>query len=223
MAARRTLIVGDVHGCVDELDELLRVADFAPGDRLVFVGDLVAKGPDSAGVIARAREFEALAVLGNHEMPVLAYHAAIRLGEEPPKMKSTHRAAAQSLSESDVVWLESLPYHLELREHELIIAHAGIVPGVAMTAQPKEALLTMRCIRADGSWSKAADDGTPWATLYTGPDHVVFGHDAVRKLQLHPFATGLDTGCVYGGVLTAIEFPSRRIHQVRAHREWSPF
>ncbi len=222
MAAARTLIVGDVHGCADELDDLLRVAGFAAGDRLVLVGDLVAKGPDSAGVVARARELGALAVRGNHEMPVLAYLQATRAGREPPAMKPTHAEAARALSSPDALYLEALPFFLEFPELDTLVVHAGLLPGVPLLRQRPDDLINMRSIRDDGSPSKRGDDGVPWASRWPGPTHVVFGHDAVRKLQRHAHATGLDTGCVYGGELTALELPSGRIHAVRARRQWCP-
>ena len=76
----QTVIIGDVHGCLTELDALLRKVRFTKGDRLVLVGDLVAKGPDSAGVVARARELGALAVRGNHDERVLSWFRAEREG-----------------------------------------------------------------------------------------------------------------------------------------------
>ena len=74
----QTIIVGDVHGCLVELDALLRKVRYTHGDRLILVGDLVAKGPDSAGVVARARELGALGVRGNHDERVLSWFRAER-------------------------------------------------------------------------------------------------------------------------------------------------
>ena len=74
-SAPRTLVVGDVHGCLDELRALVEHAGVTADDDVVFVGDLVAKGPDSAGVIAWARERGAAAVLGNHDEHVLRARA----------------------------------------------------------------------------------------------------------------------------------------------------
>ena len=92
-SAPRTLVVGDVHGCLDELRALRRRCRLTDDDRVVFVGDLVAKGPDSAGVIAWARERGAAAVLGNHDEHVLRARAG------DPAAKRPHLEVANTLSE----------------------------------------------------------------------------------------------------------------------------
>ena len=94
-----------MHGCADELDALLRKLQPGRDDRLVLVGDLVAKGPDSRGVVQLARERGALCVRGNHDEAVLRYRRAQLLGEPPPKLKKTHLGAAQSLREADCLRL----------------------------------------------------------------------------------------------------------------------
>jgi Calcineurin-like phosphoesterase len=66
----RVIVIGDVHGCLEELQELIRQADYRPGDLLLFLGDLVAKGPDSVGVVRMARELGGITVRGNHEFEV---------------------------------------------------------------------------------------------------------------------------------------------------------
>ena len=76
-------------------------------------------------------------------------------------------------------------------------------------------MLTIRSIKADGTPSKRVD-GEPWASLWPGPELVVFGHDAVRGLQMYEHAVGLDTGCVYGGRLSGYLLPERRLVQVDA-------
>lgn len=77
----RLIAVGDVHGCVDELQALLRRCDFRPGDLVVFLGDLVSKGPDSLGVVQMARELGAIGVRGNHDFEVIRWHQAIMSGK----------------------------------------------------------------------------------------------------------------------------------------------
>ncbi len=217
MGTPRTIIVGDVHGCLDELLALLARAGRAPGDRVVLVGDLCAKGPDSAGVVRWARESAADAVLGNHDAHVLrALH-----GEHVGR---THRAVAETLGAADVAWLEARPLWLRLdgaAEQPYVVVHGGLVPGIPLEQQTRDHLLNLRSITAEGEPTKRID-GAPWASLWRGPEHVAFGHDAVRGLQRHPFATGLDTGCVYGRELTALVLPSSELVSVPAARAYAP-
>lgn len=198
----RTILIGDVHGCAAELSELLgRVAPTA-GDRVVFVGDLVARGPDTRRVLAIVRDLGALCVLGNHEERLLAAHAARRTGDAPPKLSSSHAALVQSLNEDEWAQLAALPLKLEFEDLGLRVVHAGLVPGVAWAEQDPWMLTHVRSI--DESGEASARWGRPWGLSYSGPEHVVFGHNAQSAPQLHAFATGIDTGCVYGGALTAL-------------------
>lgn len=214
----RTLVVGDVHGCLDELLALLAAAGRAPRDRVVLVGDLVCKGPNSDGVVRWARESNADAVLGNHDAHVLrALHG-------DPKAGHAHRAVAETLSAADVAWLESRPLFLRLdpvAARPYVVIHGGLVPGIPLEQQTRDHLLNLRSITAEGEPSKRIV-GAPWASLWTGPEHVVFGHDAVRGLQKHPFATGLDTGCVYGRELTALVLPEGELVSVPALQAYAP-
>lgn len=212
----RHLVVGDVHGCLAELDQLLELA-FREGDRqVVLAGDLVAKGPDSSGVLRRARELGALAVRGNHDQKLIRWRQAVQAGEaEPPSLGEEHAEAAVQLDEGDWAYLKSLPYYLRLEEHRAIVVHAGLVPGVPLEEQREQDMLNMRSIRADGSASKRIE-GVPWASRWPGPELVLFGHDAVRGLQMYAHAVGLDTGCVYGGRLSGYLLPEGRLVQVDA-------
>ncbi len=194
----RTLIVGDVHGCSGELEALLESVRYAVGkDRLVFVGDLVVRGPDSVGVLDLARKLGAEAVRGNHEERLLAWR---RRGKP---IGPDHERVAKDLAEKHWRMLENMPLWLELPEHGVLVVHGGVVPGTPVEETPPEALLKIRTVDDKGRWSDEADAGPLWGARYTGPPHVVFGHHARPEAQLHPWATGLDTGCVYGGRLTA--------------------
>lgn len=214
---KRTLLIGDVHGCLAELEQLLTTLGASSADDVVLVGDLVAKGPDSQGVIQFARERGLRAVLGNHDAHLLH----VRHPEPCHEPKGEHRKIAGTLGPADWAWLETRPLTLELPEHKMRVVHAGLVPGVPLEQQRREDLLNLRSITSDGRPSKRANEGVPWASVWRGPEHVVFGHDAVRGLQQHPFATGLDTGCVYGKQLTALVMPEGKLVSVPAKREWS--
>ncbi|HVJ91949.1 MAG TPA: metallophosphoesterase family protein [Labilithrix sp.] len=220
----RTIIVGDVHGCVDELRALLDALAFTTGDRLVFVGDLVVRGPDSLGVLDIARTTGALVVRGNHEQRLLEWRKAreswIR-GESiaRPPIGKVHRDLARALRPVDWSLLESTPLWIDLPEHDLRVVHAGIDPDVAFERQQPATLMRIRTVLApDG---RRGQRHALWGTRYTGPPHIVFGHNAAPGLQLHRWATGLDTGCVYGGRLTAmvLESGQRVPGSVPARRE----
>ena len=214
--APRTIVVGDVHGCLWELERLLKKVGFEKGDRLVMVGDLVAKGPDSQGVLELLREREALAVLGNHDAHLLRY----RRGEE---MKRHHEKVAGTLKKADWRWLEERPLYLRFEELGIAVVHGGLMPGVRLKKQKREHLLNLRSIDEDGGPSSRVDGGEPWGRHWKGPEKVLFGHDALRGLQRWRYATGLDTGCVYGRRLTAALFPGAKLAFVEAKRIWAGF
>jgi len=221
MTTPRTFVVGDLHGCARELDALLDEAGYRPGDdRLVSVGDVVAKGPDSAGVVRRLRTLGARSVRGNHDHRLLLSAAALAAGDADPP--DGQRRLLASLGEGDLDWLGAQPLALRLPEHDAIVVHAGLVPGVPLDAQDPENLMTMRSLRDDGRPSRRIGDGVPWSTRWPGPELVLFGHDAVRGLQERPHALGLDTGCVYGGRLTGVWLPDRRIVSVPAAANYAP-
>ena len=216
----RTVIVGDVHGCSAELDTLLDRVAFSEGDRLVFVGDLVARGPDSLGVLDIARRTRAVIVRGNHEEKLLLWRAkkqshARGLGKRPEPLGRVHAKVARELRAVDWVLLASTPDFCDLPEHGARVVHAGVVPGIAFAHQERETLMRIRVLSAHGVGARAAPTrGTRhandkerevlWGALYGGPPHIVFGHNAMQDPQLHAWATGLDTSCVYGGRLTAL-------------------
>jgi hypothetical protein len=217
----RTLIVGDVHGCLAELERLFDQLALGLGDRVVMVGDLVGKGPEQAGVVKLLRELGAESVLGNHDAFLLRYQGARVAGEPLPEVPEATRKLARKLGDEDWAWLEALPYTISLPEQGALVVHAGLVPGVPIDRQRPDDMLTMRSLRKDGTASKRLDEGEPWARRWPGPTHVYFGHDAVTGLQQHPHATGLDTGCVYGGRLTACVLPGGELASVKARRAYA--
>jgi hypothetical protein len=213
------IVIGDVHGCLEELEALLARCGAGAGEAVVLVGDLVAKGPDSQGVVQLARERGLRAVLGNHDDKVLRVRGSGTAGAGP---KPEHERVAASLTAADWSWLEALPLSIRLAETTTVVLHAGAVPGIAIEEQKREHLLNLRSITPQGKPSKRIEDGVPWASLWRGPEEIIFGHDAVRGLQRHPLATGLDTGCVYGGSLTALVLPEHRLESVTARRPYAP-
>ncbi|GMF26113.1 unnamed protein product [Phytophthora fragariaefolia] len=205
-SATRVLVVGDVHGCFDELQALLAACAFAPPrDRLVFVGDLVNKGPRSLDVVRFVRGSGALCVRGNHDDAALsAYYQWLRGGRVPGSAKYPY---VEHLSPEDVAFLEQLPFSLSLPHHgDAIVVHAGVVPGVELEQQRPVDLYKMRFVQRqvaadEGSAWKALEKdkfrsesgGEPqrWAKVWNGPRHVYFGHAATAGLQVRVEVRGV--------------------------------
>lgn len=216
----RVIAVGDVHGCIDELQDLLRECDYRPGDLVVFLGDLVSKGPDSISVVQMAREIGAIGVRGNHDFEVVRWHQAIKSGVDPPLVGSEHFHIASCLSKADMKWMYSLPWYISSKDLGALFVHAGFVSGIRLSKQNPRLMMNMRSILPDGTVTSKFFNNWPWARLWDGPQTVLFGHDADRGLQQYENAIGLDTGCVYGGRLTACILPEKRLVSVSARREY---
>jgi hypothetical protein len=199
----RTVIVGDVHGCVGELGRLLDELGPGSDDRVYFVGDLVTRGPDSRGVLALYRQVRGRSVLGNHELRLLQAHRAALSGGRRLRLSPPQYAVLRQLDDEDWALLDTLPLQLGLPEHDLCIVHAGLAPDVALELQDEWTLTHTRSLDASGRPSPRHDLEL-WAARYDRGPHVVFGHNSRAGLQLAPRATGLDTGCVYGGSLSAL-------------------
>lgn len=218
--APKVIAVGDVHGCLDELQDLLRQCDYHPGDLVIFLGDLVCKGPDSISVVQLAREIGAVGVRGNHDFEVIRWHQAIKSGVDPPVVGSEHFHIASCLSKADMKWMYNLPWYISSKELECLFVHAGFVSGIRLAKQNPRLMMNMRSILPDGTVTSKFFNNWPWARLWDGPQTVIFGHDADRGLQQYEHALGLDTGCVYGGRLTACILPEKRLVSVSSRREY---
>ncbi len=215
----RRLFVGDLHGCRAELDALLARFAFRPGvDRLFAVGDIVGKGPDVPGVLARLRELQASVVLGNHDVALLEAAGAAPAGPRP-----RHRDYLDALGpERDkwVAWIGSWPYWIDLGD--ILLVHAGLQPGNPDPAATDPRILTnIRTWDGRGENLNHAGD-PPWFACVQPDRVVVFGHWAQRGLVDLPAFKGLDTGCVYGGKLTGWCPEEERFVQVDALRVYSP-
>ena len=211
---RPVFVIGDVHGCLEELCELLdAVNKIEPSTMYVFVGDLVNRGPDSVGVVRKLREMapgSVYAVRGNHDESAL--REALLYREDNNYALSDKYHWIKQLTDADFQYLSDLPYTVEIPCLSSMIVHAGIIPGRPLRLQVLNDLTNMRNIvdKEDPIYggglvaTNKHGEGVPWITLWPGPTHVYFGHDARRKLQKGAHATGLDTGCCHGGELTGV-------------------
>jgi hypothetical protein len=197
----RTIIVGDLHGCLRELEDLLAYVGFGRGDQLVSVGDLVVRGPKPRGVLKLMRALGCKAVRGNHEDRLLRWKRSVGTGHELV-IGNVTRKTAESLRPRDWEYIESLPLFLKLAEHNALIVHAGLMPSLPVENQNPRVLLYVRTLGPRGE--PVETRGRSWAHSYHGEEHVVFGHNAQPEPEIAENATGIDTGVVYGGRLTAM-------------------
>ncbi|XP_054719803.1 bis(5'-nucleosyl)-tetraphosphatase, symmetrical-like [Uloborus diversus] len=203
-------VIGDIHGCFDELQMLLKKAEAEKDSTLkIIVGDLVNKGPKNAEVLDYLRQSASiLAVRGNHDEVVLKEYFSAK--NPSYELKASNRWI-KDLSLENINYLLELPFTISIPSLNVVVVHAGLLPGMPIEANDPFNMVCMRnVIEGDYFWeggltaSKHIDEGEPWASMWGGPQHVYFGHDAKRMLQKYPFATGLDTGCVYGNWLTGV-------------------
>jgi serine/threonine protein phosphatase 1 len=214
------LVLGDIHGCRRELDILLRGLGVAAGDTVVFLGDYVDRGPDVRGVIERLIELAADPALrtvflrGNHEDMLLGYlgrrghygEAFLANGGDVTLRSYGVRGTSSPARFEAALPAAHLQFMLATKlvhvEGDYVMVHAGVRPGRALDRQTSHDLL----------WIRDEFIAQPHGLGRT----VVFGHTPMRDvLKDLPYKIGIDTGCVYGGMLTALELPGLNIHAVR--------
>jgi bis(5'-nucleosyl)-tetraphosphatase (symmetrical) len=265
-----TYAIGDLQGCAERLEALLeKIEAQDPHAQLIFVGDLVNRGPDSLGTLRKIRALgsRARVVLGNHDLHLLAIANGIR---QPNRSDTINAILAAPDREILLDWLRKQP--LALQEEGYLLVHAGVLPQwqsaqVLTLAREVEAQLQsddwvgflrdmygneprrwddklqgiarLRCIvngltrlrycTEDGTmeFNTKESPGTPLSAYPAGylpwyqvPSRqtqdvtVVFGHWSTMGLTLEPSVIGLDTGCVWGGKLTAVRLFDRALFQV---------
>lgn len=192
----RTIVIGDIHGCYDELADLVNKFTLASDDRVVAVGDLTVKGPKSRLVLNLfSTDSRFYSVIGNHDRDLVRHWEDC----ETPLTAAQEKAFKELQTSDDryLGYLASLPLFINLGSH--VIIHAGLRPGVALDAQVADDLVELRTLGPD----RTSREGTPWYELYEGPALALFGHWPAAKPRMSEHAIGLDTGCVYGRQLTS--------------------
>jgi len=173
-------VVGDVHGCRETFSDLLNLIAPTEDDLIILVGDLVRKGPDSKGVVDLVRSREnVVSVRGNNEQKLI-----------------DGRKRLPSLSSDDVSFLESLP--LAISWGDSLVVHGGVDPRKPIAEHARAELLTLRSLAPEGGYERPY-----WFETRRKSPRVFFGHTVLSEPFETDWAVGLDTGCVYGGRLTA--------------------
>jgi len=212
---KRKVIIGDIHGCYDELIELLNKIDTSFFDLIIAAGDIFDRGPKPAQVYNFFQQHQnTIVVMGNHDRK----HA---LGLMPARSQKITQKVLGDLYPQVVSWLGSQRYYYE--SEEVIVVHAALEPGISMKKQ-KETIL---CGSMSGEKIlKSKLRGKYWYEVYNDSKPVVFGHK-VKNQDKKPFiyknkVFGIDTGVCHGGYLSAITIPDFKIYSVKAHKNyWS--
>ena len=213
-------VIGDIHGCVDELDYLLECLPLDQGDRIVFLGDYIDRGPDSRGVISKLVELqsagkqEIVFLKGNHEDMLLGY---LGLGGRHGDMFLYNGGWATltsyGISDSKAPAAEILAHfptsHLQFLTHlkpfhvvePFCCVHAGVRPFKALSEQDESDML----------WIRSEFILNPHRLPFT----VLFGHTPQGDVLFDlPYKVGLDTGLVYGNKLSCLEIEGKVLYQI---------
>jgi len=234
------VFIGDLQGCADELEDLLAALPYDPQRHtLWFTGDLVNRGPASLRALRRVIELGADSVLGNHDVHLLAAAA----GRRTPKPSDTiDDVLAAPDREALLDWVRHRP--LIKTWDDILLVHAGIRPEwddperIARALEARIAagelplddpdlrfLTTVRHLTDDGEQvetdATGISDSAPWDHFYLGDRTVVCGHWAARGLVVKERLRALDSGCVWGGKLTAWIAEEDRIISVPARRTYA--
>lgn len=214
----RLIAIGDIHGCHTEFAELLTRLDLTPDDRLVLLGDLVNRGPDSCKVIDLARAHRAISLLGNHELRLLKYR---RTGDRK-FVKESDLVTYDQLRAEDWDYLQAMPLTFAEPELNTVFVHGGFIPGMPWQKQPAEIVTRIQVIDREGRPCKRSDaPGAPaWADFWSGPPFVVYGHTSRPEIYKLKWSVGIDTSCCMGGSLTAYILPEKRFVQVKARQRY---
>jgi len=214
----RLIAIGDIHGCHREFADLLDRLGLRPDDRVVLLGDLINRGPDSAKVIQLAREHATVSLLGNHELRLINY----RKTDDPSHLKKYDYDTLKQLNGRGWDYLEAMPLTYEDAELGVVLVHGGFQPGRPWQKQPARVVTRIQVVDKDGEPRKRAElpDAPHWSELWEGPPFVVYGHTPRSEIARTKWTLGIDTACVQGGSLTAYVLPEKRVVQVRARERY---
>jgi serine/threonine protein phosphatase 1 len=206
----QTLVIGDIHGCYDELQALLDKAGLTEGDAIVSVGDCVDRGPETPAVLDFFQKTpNAFLIMGNHE------RKHVRAGRHEVKLAQSQQISKIQFGETypdALAFMDTLPLYLDLPE--ALVVHGYFEPGLPLSQQRS----TVLCGTMGGDKHLRIAYDRPWYELYDGEKPLLVGHHNYSGTD-QPFVYrgrvfGLDTDCVTGRALTGLLLPSFRFVSV---------
>lgn len=229
----RIIVIGDLHGMYDETIELLDKCQITDSDTLIFLGDLVDRGPDNGKCVDFVMNREKVqgapaCILGNHEDRHLSYYSFDEKGQTPNISSPFHVATRLQLTKEHYEYFKKLPLYIKLPQYNAICVHAGVFPGRPIEAQDRHNLLHIQCINPTKhhktSWPSKVPKGEEgwkfWTHFFSGPERIIFGHSVLDKPLITEFAVGIDGGAVFGRQHHALILPDWRIVSVTSNNDF---
>lgn len=253
---KRRAIIGDVHGCIEEFTELYARLEWQSIDEICSVGDLVDRGPDSGACVQFAMDKKILTVMGNHEDSIVRLWDKKAHLDPKANMKSHKMITLSQMNEERIEWMRNLPKLHVFDDSHLVLVHGGLFPGHPLYAQPHNIIRAqmihpykpgeVRWWGIDALKQKSkkteeqsrAEGYVRWYEAYQDSYNVAYGHSVYVQPYIHQnkdsgFTVGLDTGNVFGGVLTAgifgdsekpwfISIPPKRVYCEDKQEKFKP-
>ncbi|MDC9715123.1 MAG: metallophosphoesterase [Gammaproteobacteria bacterium] len=208
----RLIIYGDIHGCYDELVQLRQKINPKKDDIEVCVGDVITRGSDSIKTLRYLQSNSIKSTLGNHEDKIIRYLAHQKnLKKNPINLDEDEQNIINRLNAEDIKYLQNM--RLFMRFSKITILHGGLQNHQKLDDVSKKShakILRLRYLDEDRnfvSYGQEDDKSIFWADIYDGNQgFIVYGHQNFNKVKVNKHALGVDTGCVYGGKLSAAIF-----------------
>lgn len=229
MESCRHIIVGDIHGCLHEFEDLLKKISYNPSsDKLILLGDLIDRGPFSLEMVQLARQMNLLCVMGNHEYKFIKWFKTrgtkVNFYDEKDHYKK--------FTDEDVNYIFNMPSFYKL--DDAMVVHGGVKPGVPISNQTKDDFMYIRYIDSNkkfislktiAKFGKAACDAHFWTEFGPFETNIIYGHNVhsledvrIDKFNNNTACYGLDTGVCFGGKLSAIIWETKEIVQVPSRK-----
>ena len=216
----RIFAIGDIHGCIEEFKDLLQLIKPKSSDRIILLGDLVNRGPDSIAVLRLASSLDnCVCLVGNHELRLLKY-AKYR---DDTMLKQYDWDTVRNMEKRDWNFLRTFHKMIHIPEYDTIFVHGGFAPGISWEEQDLETITRIQAVNPETKeWGKRSEfeNGVPWADYWEGPSFVVYGHTPRNNVFRRPLSLCIDTGCIYGSQLTAYEITEKKLYQVLARHNY---
>jgi len=219
----RIIAIGDVHGCIDELQELYDKLQPNKTDIVICLGDLVDRGPDSEGVVQFVKDHDIFTIQSNHDEKVIRYHQHVlkQIGTPSYKIPMRVPSSYMALSNSSIDFLTSAPHAIVMpnentnEPYQMVFCHAGMGPG-GLHQDPSafirnryfvknshdNKLTPVKSVEIDGIWY-VPEGSYPWHYFWDGRWTIVYGHSVNLEPLIENNTIGIDAGCVFGGCLRA--------------------